>query len=225
MIPSNQILRLLTTVVRSLRKEFPTDFYKRCSYAAFATRALLLDAGVEGEIIGGDFVAFIVSKDGARAGMQGFGFGKEQCSHFWIVADGRLIDVGPHLLPSDSSYPVAPMPFVAWNMSSSLPAYLRYRPLERFPADAVMSTLPEQNDRCDRFIADCRKRAASQVAGASSPSWLLTGDAAVGAAARGRDAWAIGALRFSGMTNPGRAPVLAKPSYGPRGGRRFSAAS
>lgn len=206
MIPSSQILRLLTTVVRSIRKEFPTDFYKRCSYAAFATRALLLDAGVESEIVGGDFMAFIVSKNGARAGMQGFGFGKEQCSHFWTIADGHLIDVGPHLLPHDSSYPIAAMPLVAWNMSSTLPAYLRYRPLERFPADAVMSKTPEQNERCDRFIAACRKRAASQIVGASSLSWLLTDEAATSAAARGRDAWATNAMQFSRMTDPGQLP-------------------
>jgi hypothetical protein len=200
MISNSQTIRLLGVVVRSLRKEFPDDFYKRCYYAAFAMRALLQDAGVEAEIVGGDFVAFIICSNGARAGMQGFGFGEGQCSHFWVVAEGLLLDVGPHLLPNDSSYPVAAMPFVAWAMEAPFPAYLRYRPLQRFPAEAVMSVVPEQNARCDRFIADCRTRLSSQIAGSKPLSWLLTGPGATEAAARGRDPWAQGALRFTSMT-------------------------
>jgi hypothetical protein len=66
MVSHNHIVRLLSVLVRSLRKEFPEDFYKRCNYAVFGMRALLLDARVEAEIVGGDFVDFIVSKDGAR---------------------------------------------------------------------------------------------------------------------------------------------------------------
>ena len=206
MLSDRQIIRLLSVVVRSLRNEFPGDFYKRCCYAAFGMRALLSDVGVEAEVIGGDFVAFIVARDGGRAGMQGFGFGKEQCSHFWVVADGRLLDVGPHLLPNDSSYPVSPMPLVAWDTTAPFPAYLRYRPLQRFQAEAAMSAVPEQNARCVRFIAACRSRAASQVAGSKSLSWLVTGTGATEAAARGRDSWAIGALRFAGMTRPSELP-------------------
>lgn len=206
MLSNSQTVRLLGVVVRSLRKEFPVDFYKRCYYAAFAMRALLRDAGVEAEIVGGDFVAFIVANNGARAGMQGFGFGEEQCSHFWVVAEGRLLDVGPHLLPNDSSYPVAAMPLVAWEMGVPFPAYLRYRPLQRFPAEAVMSAVPEQNARCDRFIADCRNRLCSQIAGSKPLSWLLTGPSATEAAARARDPWAQGALRFAGMTRLAELP-------------------
>lgn len=206
MISRGKTVRLLGVVVRNLRREFPDDFYKRCHYAAFAMRALLLDAGVEAEIVGGDFVAFIVSRDGTRAGMQGFGFGKEQCSHFWVIAEGRLFDVGPHLLPSDSSYPVAAMPLVAWDMEATLPAYLRYRPLQRFPAAAVMSSVLEQNARCARFIANCRSRAASQLAGAKPLSWLLTGASATDTTARRRDPWAMGALRFARMTSLSELP-------------------
>ena len=201
MLSNSQILKLLGVVVRSLRKEFPEDFYKRCYYAAFAMRALLLDAGVEAEIVGGDFVAFIVARDGTRAGLQGFGFGAEQCSHFWVEAEGRLIDVGPYLLPEDASYSVSAMPLVAWDLATPFPAYLRYRPVKRFPADAVMSAVPEQNARCDHFVAACRSRAASHIAGSKPLSWLLTDTNATVAAARSHDSWAIGALRFARMTN------------------------
>ncbi|CAN7440941.1 hypothetical protein LJR164_002870 [Phenylobacterium sp. LjRoot164] len=201
MLSNSQTLKLLGVVVRSLRKEFPEDFYKRCYYAAFAMRALLLDGGVEAEIVGGDVVAFIVSRDGGRASMQGFGFGAEQCSHFWVEADGRLLDVGPYLLPEDASYPVSSIPLVAWDLATPFPAYLRYRRVQRFPADAVMSALPEQNARCDRFIAACRSRAASHIAGSKPLTWLLTDPNATVAAARRHDSWAIGAIGFARMTN------------------------
>lgn len=148
-------------------------------------------------------MGFIIAKDGRRAGMQGFGYGEDQCSHFWVAAEGRLIDVGPHLLPSGSSYPVAPMPFAAWDLAAPLPAYLRYRPLQRFPAEAVMSlTVSEINARCERFIAACRSRAAGQVAGAKAQSWLLTNDVATQVAAQAEDAWALGAVRFESMSPP-----------------------
>lgn len=201
MLSNNQTLKLLGAVIRSLRKEFPEDFYKRCYYAAFAMRALLLDGGFDAEIVGGDFVAFIVSRDGERAGMKGFGFGAEQCSHFWVETNGRLLDVGPYLLPEDASYPVAGMPLVAWDLATPFPAYLRYRRVRRFPADAVMSAVPEHNARCDRFIAACRSRAANHIAGSKPLTWLLTDSSATVAAARRRDSWAIGAMRFSRITN------------------------
>jgi hypothetical protein len=195
-----QTLKLLGVVVRSLRKEFPEDFYKRCYYAAFAMRALLLDGGVEAEIVGGDFVAFIVSRDGSRAGMQGFGFGAEQCSHFWVEAEGRLLDVGPYLLPEDASYPVSGMPLVAWDLTTPFPAFLRYRRVQRCPANALMSAVPGQNARCDRFIAACRSRAANHIAGSKPLAWLLTDPRATVSAARSRDSWATGAIRFARMS-------------------------
>jgi hypothetical protein len=98
------------------------------------------------------------------------------------------------------------MPLTAWDMETPLPAYVRYRPLQRFPAEAVMSSVPEQNARCDRFIAACRSRAAGQIAGSKPLSWLLTGNVAMEAAAGGRDSWAMGALRFAGMTKVSELP-------------------
>lgn len=88
MVSNSQTARLLGVVLRRLRKDFQDDFYKRCFYAASIMRALLVEAGVETEIVGGDFVAFTVSRYGARVGMLGFGFGGEQCSHFRVVAGG-----------------------------------------------------------------------------------------------------------------------------------------
>jgi hypothetical protein len=135
-----QLERILTVVERTLRKTFPDDCQKRCAYSAFGIRSLLQDGGVEATLIGGDFAAFVMSLKGEKAGVQGFGFGEDQCSHFWVEADGRLIDIAPHFLPRESSYPIVPMPAIAWDLREHLPAYLRYRVIERFPASAMMSS-------------------------------------------------------------------------------------
>jgi hypothetical protein len=192
-----QLERILTVVDRTLRKEFPSDFHKRCAYAAIGTRRLLQAAGVDAELIGGDFLAFVVSQDGNRAGIQGFGGGEQQCSHFWVEAEGRLIDLGVYFLPSDSSYPVARMPAAAWDLNQKLPRYLRYREQERFDASTMLSPDPVIMARCDHFIAACDERMKGQTGPADFSTWLMTGAPSVAIAANRRDPWANAALKFN----------------------------
>jgi hypothetical protein len=71
------IPRIFTVVDRTLRKQFPSDYDKRCLYIAFATSALLNELDIESHIVGGDFLSFVVSTSGQRAGLQGFGGGEE----------------------------------------------------------------------------------------------------------------------------------------------------
>jgi hypothetical protein len=201
MISEHKIAQVLSVVVRSLRKEFPEDFYKRCAYAALGTRALLSELGINAEIVGGDFVAFVVATDNSRGGLQGFGGGQAYSSHFWVLVENRLlVDVGPHLLPAGSSYPIAKMPLVAWDFETPLPAYLRYRALERFPAGAPIGTLLGHEERSGRFVESCRKRAVTQVVGTAPVSWLLTGERATYDSAKRQDKWSIGALRFADLS-------------------------
>lgn len=196
-----QLERILTVVERTLRKTFPYDCQKRCAYSAFGIRSLLQDAGVEATLIGGDFAAFVMSLKGEKAGVQGFGFGEDQCSHFWVEADGRLIDIAPHFLPRESSYPVVPMPAIAWDLSEPLPAYLRYRVIERFPASAMMSSDATINARCDAFVSACQERLQGQVGPINFPTWVVTGPASVAKMVNRRDLWALGARRFEGLAD------------------------
>ncbi|PRY04485.1 hypothetical protein B0G73_112161 [Paraburkholderia sp. BL25I1N1] len=122
-----EIEHILVTVERGLRQQFPFDFHERCAYASYAIRALLKDAGTQSELVGGDFLAFVVSTDNRRAGVQGFAFGEQQCSHFWVETDDRIVDLGPFFLPRESSYPAVSMPAVAWKMSYALPHDTRRR--------------------------------------------------------------------------------------------------
>lgn len=196
-----QVERVLAVVDRCLRKTFPTDYHKRCVYAAWGVQSLLNDLGYAPVAVGGDFAAFIVAQDNSRAGLAGFAFNAEQCSHFWIECGDRLIDIGPSYLPLEASYPVARMPALAWRMDDPLPAYLRYRVQMRFSPEDRLSTDPVIEARAERFVAACRARAAAQRGHLVFPTGLISGDASVRAIAGKGDSWARGALRFSAMAD------------------------
>lgn len=194
-----KIEKVLTVVARELRRTFPEDFDKRCLYAMAGIRALLKDQGCEVIAYGGDFAAFVVAANNQVAGMQGFGGGIDQCSHFWVEAEGRRLDLGPHFLPKSSTYPAAPMPAVAWDVSEPLPVYLRYMAQLRFGDDAEISQDAAINQRVDDFVAACRARMKAHAGPMDFPTFLLTGHQAVKAAAAHRDLWALGACRFMQM--------------------------
>lgn len=200
------ITRTLYVVDRSLRKEFPEDYYKRCMYAAFGTTALLQDAGFKANIVGGDFLAFVVARFEQRAGLQGFGLGTDQPSHFWVEVDDTIVDVGPYYLPDDSRFPAASMPFIAWSPASELPLYLRYCSNVQYDPCVRLDSTPEIAKRLDAFVAACRARYAAQSGQPKLRSWLLTGGTALETAARTGDAWAQNAIRFANGIKEERLP-------------------
>lgn len=200
-VTSRQRESILAIVDRCLRKRFPDDFHKRCAYGALGVHTLLRDAGVPSRLVGGDFIAFIVARDNRRAGLAGFGFAEEGCAHFWVESDTAILDLGLSYLPNEASYPVARMPAAAWGPIDRLPAYLRYRPTQQFPEDVGFSPDPVIRDRANAFVAECRARWATQKGHLPHPTWIMTDEVAVAAAARRKDPWALGALRFASMTD------------------------
>ncbi|KAK0351527.1 hypothetical protein LTR94_024636 [Friedmanniomyces endolithicus] len=142
-----------------------------------------------------------VDEDAIRAGLAGFGFAEEGCAHFWVESDTAILDLGLSYLPNEASYPVARMPAAAWGPIDRLPAYLRYRPTQQFPEDVGFSPDPVIRDRANAFVAECRARWATQKGHLPHPTWIMTGEVAVAAAARRKDPWALGALRFASMTD------------------------
>lgn len=194
------VTRSLSIVDRALRGTFPTDYPKRCLYAAFGIQALLLDLGHDASIQGGDAVAFMVSRSGSRASMQGFAGASEGQAHYWVVVSERLVDIGPHYLPEDSSFLAAPVPMVFWDLKAKLPTYLRYRALEDFGTATSLVATDEIHERMDAFIAQCRRKSKQQLGQPKLPMWLLTSQASVELNAARGDAWAKGALRFASMS-------------------------
>lgn len=195
----NAVVRSFSVVDRALRRSFPTDYHKRCMYAAFGMQMLLSDYGHEASIQGGDAVTFMVSRSGQQAGMQGFANAAEGHAHYWVVAAGRLIDIGPHYLPQDSSFAAAAVPLICWDLSGDLPPFLRYRVLEDFGPLTALVTTVEIQSRMETFIEQCRSKARNLVGQPKLPTWVLTSREAVEQSAAQSDVWAKGALRFASM--------------------------
>jgi hypothetical protein len=179
------IARSLGIVDKALRKEFPEDFDKRCLYAAFATSALLQDAGVQANLVGGDFLAFVVSRVGKRAGLQGFGGATGgQPSHFWVEVEDTIVDPGPHYLPKGSSFAAASMPLVSWKRTGALPPYLRYRAHISYDPAVQLHSEPSIMRRKDVFVAHCREKFRAQLGQPKLPAWVLSGPEALARAAQ-----------------------------------------
>lgn len=191
-----QVERLLAVVESCLCEMFPADFYRRCAFAAFGMRALLVEQGVDAVMVGGQFAALVMAPDGSHMAIQGFDRGPEPFPHFWIEAGSRLIDLGPYLLPFGSEYPVAPMPALAWDMSAPLPAALRYKTHQTLRANSRISANPAVRLQCDAFLARCHALAADPERTPTLPNWIATGPVSLAAAAHRKDPWASGVQRF-----------------------------
>jgi len=203
---TSTIVRIFAVVDRALRREFPDDYDKRCMYAASATCLLLQETGHEAHIYGGDVVAFVVSKAGDRAGLQGFGGGTNQSSHFWVKTGNVIVDIGPHYLPRGSSFPAAMLPFVAWNSAIGLPKYLRYRVKVEYDLSVQRLATPDSAMRNEEFIDNCRKRFKVLNGQPKLPGWLLTDQKSIETAAIRGDLWARNAICFSELTTEDMLP-------------------
>jgi hypothetical protein len=196
MLDLTLVEHVLAIVETLLCESFPDDFHRRCAFSAFGVRALLRDAGVDAVLVGGQFAAFVITPDQARLAVQGFRSGHEPHPHYWVEAEDRLIDLGPHLLAFGSDYPIEPMPALAWDMSAPLPASFRYKAQQRYPADSPMSIDSNLCAQADAFVERCRAMAAALDRVPRLSTWLATSYASLMAAVERQDSWACGAKRF-----------------------------
>jgi hypothetical protein len=192
----NQIARAMVVVDRSLRAMFPEDYDQRCMYAAFGIQTLLRRAEMQANIVGGDFMTFVVAQDGRKAAMQGFGSSDTGTSHFWVETPDFLIDLGPHYLSRRSSFPAARLPFVRWRKADPLPAYLHYNAKIRYAPDAALVSDEVISARMEEFVGRCLLRAKAILGQPTLPIWLLTGAASLDLFAQAGDSWAIAAKRY-----------------------------
>jgi hypothetical protein len=186
-----RLARILAVVFHCLRESFPDDFYRRCAFAARAIRELLLRDGVESHAVGGRFTALAVGRFDARYALQGFQGGPEPYPHLWVETEHRLIDLGPHLLPFGSPFPLVPMPALAWNKGDPLPAALAYEQIDVIADHAPFSVSDEVSAQARSFVDCCLDMMA-----ASPLTFLLTGARALTEAEQAGDAWARAVARF-----------------------------
>jgi hypothetical protein len=196
MLNQDPITRNLAIVDQTLREVFPDDFDKRCMYTVFGLRYLLTEAGLSPQIVGGDFLCLMLSTDNRKTTLQGFGGGTVGPSHFWIEANGILIDLGACYLPRGSSYAAVPTPVIRWPLSIPLPHFLRYQAHIRYHYDVALHSDVTITQRMDEFLERCRIRSQTETRQLKLPSWELTGHASLKSAAQKGSIWARTAIVF-----------------------------
>ncbi len=191
--PVGQALAIADT---SLREFFPTDFYKRCMYASFGIAALLHDEGISAHLVGGDFICTVVSRDGAQMTLQGFGTTHDgPPSHYWVLAGGQLLDLGPMYLPYESSFPAAPLPILRWPIAVDLPDFVLYRERERYAEGAEIYD-PVMREKNSAFLSHCRSTRDNASRSLLLPAWQLEDSQSLRYAAQKGDLWAKASMEF-----------------------------
>lgn len=157
---------------------------------------LLKEVGVSAKIVFGDMLCFTLSSDAKRPSMEGYGNNESaEPAHFWVEADGHLLDLGPHYLPREARRHIAPMPLVRWSLDKPLPHYLRYRERGRELVD--IRPEPSIVDRVADFLERCHTYRRSHPNPVTLPRWELIDSSSLQAAARSGDVWARGAWLFA----------------------------
>ncbi len=192
--------RVLSVVDRCLRGQFPDDYYKRCMYASFGVHRLLQGLGFSPAIVGGNFGAFVVSRDQRKASIQGYSARSGEHSHYWVELDGSIIDLGTYYLPVESSYQACEMPAVFWKTGNPLPRGLFYSPANRYPSSDISHLAPHIIDKMEPFLAACYARMAKPQANRKIGKWLATTPSSIQKAARKGDPWALAMIRYESMT-------------------------
>lgn len=189
------ISRTLAIVDASLRDFFPEDFHKRCMYASLGIAALLQDTGISAQVVGGDFICTVVSRDGATMTLQGFGGNKDgPPSHYWVLAADQLLDLGPMYLPYEASFPAAPLPVLRWPTAVNLPKFVLYRERERY-TEGVEIQDQVIRQRNVAFLSHCRSTRDTSRS-LQLPTWQLKDSQSLLYSAQKGDVWAKASVEF-----------------------------
>ena len=197
-----KVEELFATTDWCLKNSFPNDYDSRCLYTACAIYSILKREGVKAIIVGGDVGAFTMSSDGRQASLEGFGGSTEnQLSHYWVEANGILLDPNISYLPKGSRIKRVPMPMVAWRQSKVLPNYLQYKEKIRYDENVKFAFPDEIAIRVSTFIELCKKRYASKVAKKKLSTWILSSSKGLNREGESGNKWATGAIRFQSMSS------------------------
>ncbi len=199
MVTTSVVERVLCVADRCLKAQFPDDYHKRCLYAAFGVHSLLQSLGHKPVIVGGNFLAFVVSRDQAQASMQGYGMSPTEHSHYWVELDGALIDLGTHYLPVGASFSASPMPALCWDERYPMPKGLRYVPEARYVTGEMTGLEPHIVEKMVPFLAACNARMTRPLVKARIGKWLATSPSSIKQAAIAGDPWARAVIRYETM--------------------------
>ncbi|MFB1118469.1 hypothetical protein RF240_19390 [Dickeya dadantii] len=185
-----------------IKNSFPEDYDARCLYSACAIHSILASKGIKAIIVGGDVGALTLSSDGRDALLEGFGGGDTiQPSHYWVEANGVILDPCVSYLPRRSRIRAVSMPMIAWSKNAPLPNCLQYVEKNRYAEEVKLIFPDDIANRVKQFIDCCQKRYSSNVAKKKLDTWLLSNPNKLNDAARSGDLWAKGAIRFQSMNS------------------------
>jgi len=139
--------------------------------------------------------------------LQGFGTRSGGMpSHYWVEAQGMLLDLGPAYLPYESSFPASALPVLRWPSTSKLPDFVAYRERVRY-AEGVEIDTPKFSQKNAEFVAHCREVARAETAPISLGTWELSDMQSLHKAAAKGDSWALAALEFIRRSLKARFPL------------------
>lgn len=199
MVDAAVVERVLCVVDRCLRSQFPDDYYKRCLYASFGVHSLLRAMGHSPAVVGGNFLAFVISRDQRQASMQGYASESGEHSHYWVEVDGSIIDVGTYYLPVGSSFAASEMPALFWDTGYRMPKGLRYAPEAHYASAEVAYLEPHIIEKMVPFLAACHARMGQPLVKPKIGTWLVTNPSSVQKAASKGDQWARAVIRYESM--------------------------
>lgn len=191
--------RILCVVDRCLRVQFPDDYYKRCLYASFGVHSLLRTLGHSPEVVGGNFLAFVVSRDERKASMQGYASESGEHSHYWVELNGSIIDLGTYYLPVGSKFPACEIPAVIWDAGYDLPRGLKYAPEARYALPEISHLEPHIIEKMEPFLAACHARMGETLVKPKIGKWLVRTPSSIQKAASKGDQWARAVIRYESM--------------------------
>jgi len=176
-------------------------------YASLGLAALLEDAGIHAQMVGGDFACAVVEQGGNRKGFHGFGLSANGApTHFWVRTQDFLLDLGPTYLPHTSTFPISKLPVIRWSLENPLPNYFDYSEQLRYSRDVQLSDATLEQ-RSDDFRTLCRKNALSLGVNFSLKSWELNSHVSLLNAAQRGDRWAKEMLLFLKSGDKARLPT------------------
>lgn len=199
MVEAAIVERVLCVVDRCLRGQFPDDYYKRCLYASFGVHGLLRAMGHSPVIVGGNFLAFVVSRDQRQASMQGYASESGEHSHYWVELDGSIIDLGTYYLPVGSSFAASEIPALFWDRGYHMPKGLKYAPEARYASPEVGHLDPHIIEKMVPFLAACHSRMGQLLVKPKIGKWLVTSPSSIQQAASKGDLWARAVIRYESM--------------------------
>lgn len=199
MVEAVVVERILCVVDRCLKSQFPDEYYKRCLYASFGIHSLLKAMGYSPAVVGGDFLAFVVSRDERQASMQGYGSDSAEHSHYWVELNGSIIDLGTYYLPVGSSFVASDMPALFWDTANPLPKGLRYASEARYASTETSHFESQIEERMIVFIAACHARMKQPLVKPKLGRWLATTPSSFQKAASKGDVWAKSVIRYQSM--------------------------